>query len=141
MMNEKSITQEQARMLAQLTAALRPGWDAAGIFKAIEANATRADGLTVAIAVLAMAQNPVAKTPGVLTHAGQHWQRARLGGVEAAQPASAVKSPDCPQHPGTPDWQCKPCHQAAPKPEDFQARVDAAAAAAKAEREAARHAA
>lgn len=63
----------QARALAALVAALRPGWDEAGILAALHQARTRATAVDVAVAALRCAALETNRTPAVIPLDGAHW--------------------------------------------------------------------
>jgi hypothetical protein len=138
MMTHNPISQPMAHAAAVLTHQIRKDWDVAGIMPVLERNATRADAFTLIIALLTAAQEPTNRTPAVLDHDGAHWQRAQARNAKRVAVRPADANPECANHPGVLDWQCEPCHQRTPKPENFHQLVEQAAEAARAEKESTR---
>lgn len=87
-----SITSTQAQLLAQLVAALRPGWDVPGIRAAIHAAKDRAPADDLALALIRLTRRTDLRTPAVLTEDGPHWLAPDLQQVRDS------RRPKCPQH-------------------------------------------
>lgn len=87
------LSSSQGKRLCELAHLLRPDWDLPGIEAVVRDVATSAAGIDVARALLNLAANPAAKTPGLLKHSGRHWPTDDQG-----QP---VRTPDMP-HPKCP---------------------------------------
>jgi hypothetical protein len=132
------MTKDQAKMTAALIHSIRPDWDELGIMAALAKAANRAPAGMVSIAAIHAALATTNHTPAVIPMDGPHWQKAD-GTAPAPKrviepPKSNDTSADCPEHPGTKAWACKPCRTTAPRPADFQDRVARAAEAARAAR-------
>jgi hypothetical protein len=78
-----TITDDQARALAQLVAALRPGWDVAGIRAALSNARHIAPAHDLAVAAIRATQGD-ARTPAVIGMDGPHWHA----------PAPTVRPPE-----------------------------------------------
>jgi hypothetical protein len=97
-----TITDDQARALAQLVAALRPGWDVAGIRAALSNARHRAPAHDLAIAAIRCTQTD-ARTPAVIAMDGPHWH--------APGTTSTANYERCPEpgHTSFPAWNCSAC--------------------------------
>lgn len=136
------MTPQQAQKTAELVHSIRPDWDARGVYSALSKAATErgTDAGRLSIVALHAAMEPSNRTPAVIALDGPHWQKAD-GTAPAPKrtitpPSSNDTSPECPNHPGTKSWACKPCRVATSRPADFTDRIAQAAEAARAEREA-----
>lgn len=87
-----SITSTQAQHLAQLVAALRPGWDIPGIRAAIHAAKDRAPADDLALALIRLTRRTDLRTPAVLAEDGPHWLAPDLQQVRDS------RRPKCPEH-------------------------------------------
>lgn len=134
------MTKDQAKMTAALVRSIRPDWDELGIMAALAKAANRADAGLVSVAAIHAAMTATNHTPAVIPMEGPHWQRAE-GTAPAPKriiepPKSNDTSADCPEHPGTKAWACKPCRVSAPRPADFHDQIARAAEAQRAARQA-----
>lgn len=100
-----TITDDQARALAHLIAALRPGWDVAGIRGALSKARHRGNAHELAIAAIRCTQGD-ARTPAVIALDGPHWASAGAG--TDVVPAKAKKC-DQPGHETYYAWNCGYC--------------------------------
>lgn len=95
------LTEHQAGLLTGLVAALRPDWGETGIMAALARNNHKAPAHIVTTALINIAANPNARTPGLLDHEGPHWDHAR-GTIIAAKPrppvAATTNDPWCEDH-------------------------------------------
>jgi hypothetical protein len=136
----KEITVRQVEILADLLHELRPRWSVTSLRSMIWAERATADFPELVRAACAIAiDRPEVETPGIIFMTGKHW----LPPAKAASPAHTAalgndNSPECPNHPGVKDWECRPCRRADPPPPDLKDRIAAAAEAARKEREAIR---
>ena len=67
------LTQTQGKRLCELAHLFRPEWDIPGIAAAVRDASTKAAGVDVARALLAICADPAVKTPGMLPKPGRHW--------------------------------------------------------------------
>lgn len=97
-----TITDDQARALAQLVAALRPGWDVAGVRSALSAARHKGTAHELAIAAIRCTQSD-ARTPAVIGMDGPHWHTP--GTVSSARPEKCAQ----PGHESYYAWNCGAC--------------------------------
>lgn len=106
------LTEHQAGLLTGLVASLRPDWGQTGIMAALARNHQKAPAHIVTTALINIAANPEARTPGLLDHEGPHWDHAR-GTILAAKPrppvASDTNDPWCQDHPDHRLSNCPAC--------------------------------
>lgn len=129
MMTQK-MTENQARHVAAFVNELRPDFGIPGIMAALEKALDRGSADELAVAMIRVAGSPKARTPMVVTMDGPHW----TGGDQAPatsvdrRPDSNDQSPDCVNHPGVKEWECKDCARFSPPPSNFADMVAAAKA-------------
>jgi hypothetical protein len=70
------LDQQQARTLAHLLALIRDDWNEAGIFAAL-GKCKNERAVNVALAALRAADDPQARTPGVIPTPGPHWNERK----------------------------------------------------------------
>lgn len=101
------MTKDQAIPLAEFVHRMRPDWDTPGILANI-GKVKQLNAWEVAHALLRLAENPKAESPGALaTTGGEHWrERAREGGTVRRPPK---KADECRTHPGQWATHCGPC--------------------------------
>ena len=100
-----TITDDQARALAHLVAALRPGWDVAGIRSALSSARHRAPAHELAIAAIRCTQGD-ARTPAVIAMDGPHWRTP--GASTTTAPSRTEKCPEV-GHGSFLAWNCGAC--------------------------------
>jgi hypothetical protein len=83
-----------AQRLAEFIHLVRPEWNTPGILSALEQAAPTADALTIARALVNIADDPSVKTPGMLTRPGAHW-RTPAGDLP---PRRGEHDVPCPEH-------------------------------------------
>lgn len=99
------LTHDQARHLAGLVAALRPGWDVPGIRKALWDARTKGTPDQVAHAAITAAMDPANRTPAVIALDGPHW-----AGVRPVETRSGdYDRCEVPGHEQWPAWHCAGC--------------------------------
>ncbi|MFT4471423.1 hypothetical protein ACMX2H_16085 [Arthrobacter sulfonylureivorans] len=130
-----TMTEEQAEQIATFIHSIRPDWHVSGIVSALGRVVHQADTATVALALLHAAADPAIKTPGILSHQGPHWHKAR-GTHQPAPPTPSSTlgsdtSPMCERHPQLHEWECKTCNRPTPPPANFRDMIKAATAAAR----------
>jgi hypothetical protein len=101
-----TITDDQARALAQLIATLRPGWDVAGIRAAISKARHRGTAHELVIAAIRCTQGD-ARTPEVIALDGPHWH------TPAQTSSSNFERCPEPGHTSFPAWNCSACRSEA----------------------------
>lgn len=97
------ITDEQARPLAALLAALHPGWDIPGIRAALHKARHKAPADELAIAAIRCAMRADLKSPALIAEDGPHWH-----GTEAARDTRFERCP-VDGHRSYPAWNCGAC--------------------------------
>ena len=121
------LTQTQGKRLCELAHLFRPEWDVPGIEAAVRSVPGTVSGLEVARALLALADNPEARTPGLLPKPGRHWPTSTDG--TSVLPLS--HDMPCPEHPA----QVHPCPtckaEKTPPTDDAMAELRKAVADAK----------
>jgi len=100
-----TITDDQARALAQLIATLRPGWDVAGIRVVLHQARHRASAHDLAIAAIRCTLGD-ARTPAVIAMDGPHW---RTPGASTARDDHRFARCAEPGHGSFPAWNCSAC--------------------------------
>lgn len=116
------LTEHQAGLLTGFVASLRPDWGPTGIMAALAKNYQKAPAHIVTTALINIAANPEARTPGLLDHEGPHWEHAR-GTIHMAKPrppvAADTNDPWCPDHPDHRLSNCPECrpHKTAMPPQ------------------------
>lgn len=97
-----ALTRPMAQRLAEFIHMTRPEWNTPGILSALEQASTTTDALSIARALVNIADDPTVKTPGMLTRPGQHW-RTPAGELP---PRRGDHNVPCPDHPGDHDMPC-----------------------------------
>lgn len=94
------MTKDQAQALTALVNALRPDWDAQGVYAALAKARTMGTAPELAVAAIRAAATPTNKTPAVIAMRGPHWQApqatANPGNVWHGPPDR--NAPRCPEH-------------------------------------------
>jgi hypothetical protein len=98
-----TITDDQARALAQLVAALRPDWGVAGVRAALHTARHRGTAHELAVAAIRCTQGD-ARTPVVIAQDGPHWHTA--GTTPADHRFDRCTEPG---HKSFPAWNCSAC--------------------------------
>ena len=122
------MNEEQGRTVTALVASLRPDWGPTGIMAALSRNANKAPVHILTIALLNIAANPDARTPGLLDHEGPHWDHARGNILAKPKPPAPAPTNDpwCPDHPDHRLSNCPACKPAkTPMPADIKAAIKA----------------
>ena len=100
-------TRVQAEALATFVRQLRPDWDHPGIVAAI-GRCKREPLSEVAVALIRLAENGQANTPGLLPEPGRHWNRAAIDDRPAGPNTRNLDL--CPDH-GNPRRDCLDCRR------------------------------
>lgn len=120
------MTEVQAQALAAFVSRIRPEWNAGGIVAVLKQVATTADVHDVSCALIRLASDKTALTPGLLTQQGWWW--LKHDGTKPQRRGDHTMR--CPEHGGR--LPCEPCRtDIKPPPEDVRAEVRAALDAAK----------
>lgn len=99
------LNHEQAKHLAALVAALRPGWDVPGVRKALWDARTKGTPDQVAHAAITAAMDPTNRTPAVIALDGPHWATVRPVETRGAN----YDRCQVPGHEQWPAWHCAGC--------------------------------
>ena len=113
------ITDDQARPLAALLAALHPGWDIPGIRAALHKARHKAPAHELAIAAIRCAMRADLETPALIAEDGPHWH-----GTEAAKDTRFERCP-VDGHRSYPAWNCGACRSEALEAEPAEAPITA----------------